>query len=267
MNASNDLILIIDDRSSEIWFIERVLKNSGFKISIASNGQLGLQKAREERPSLIIMDTTLPDVDSYEVFKVLQESKVTSAIPVVFLSADKSIFNNKLNTISGRLLVGRQSLVGYAAKPLEETAILNAVSTLMARGQVKPRKAAVLVLVIDDNRSTVRIAEQVLRQAGFDVITAFNGVEGIKKATSEDPDLIILDVILPEMNGFEALKRIREHSTTPVIMLTSESDLDSVKKAIDLGANGYLAKPFSAHDLVARVRLSLTDDASPVGKL
>jgi DNA-binding response OmpR family regulator len=276
MTVSNDLILIVDDRSSEIWFIERVVKNSGFKVSIANNGQLGLQKAKEETPDLIILDTTLPDVDSYEVFKLLRQSNATSGIPVVFLSADENTFTKKFKNIvdsvskaenHDRLIAVMQSLVSHVGKPLEEEAIVNAVSALMARcqGRPEPLKAAGLVLVIDDNRSTVRIAEQSLLQAGFDAITAFNGIDGIKRAKTDHPDLIILDVILPEMNGFEALKRIRQHANTPVIMLTTESNLDSVKKAIALGASGYLSKPFSAHELVARVNSCLRDDASLVG--
>jgi DNA-binding response OmpR family regulator len=123
-------------------------------------------------------------------------------------------------------------------------------------------------LVVDDEQ---RIAEAVamnLELEGFLVLTASSGEEALQKVTEELPDVIILDVMMPEMDGFETLKRIREVATTPVIMLTVRGDEGDRVRGLDLGADDYMTKPFSPKELVSRVRAVLrrTEMPSPVPK-
>jgi len=123
-------------------------------------------------------------------------------------------------------------------------------------------------LVVDDEQ---RIAEAVamnLELEGFLVLTASSGEEALQKVTEELPDVIILDVMMPEMDGFETLRRIREVATTPVIMLTVQGDEGDRVRGLDLGADDYMTKPFSPKELVSRVRAVLrrTEMPSPVPK-
>jgi DNA-binding response OmpR family regulator len=124
------------------------------------------------------------------------------------------------------------------------------------------------VLVVDDEQ---RIAEAVamnLELEGYQVITAGGGEEAIEKVTHEMPDLVILDVMMPDIDGFETLRRIREISTTPVIMLTVRGDEGDKVRGLDLGADDYMTKPFSPKELVSRVRAVVrrTETPSPVPK-
>lgn len=111
------------------------------------------------------------------------------------------------------------------------------------------------VLIVDDDQENLELVADMLR-AEFQPLMASSGREGILSAVREQPDLILLDVNMPEMDGFEACKRLREQPGTrqiPIIMLTTASSLDSRVKGLDLGADDYITKPFQVRELVARI--------------
>lgn len=113
------------------------------------------------------------------------------------------------------------------------------------------------ILVIDDEKPIVEILKFNLKKDCYEVIEAFDGEEGLNKALTESPDLILLDVMLPKMDGFEVCKKIREKHTTPIIMLTArEEEVDKVL-GLELGADDYITKPFSVRELLARVKANL----------
>ncbi len=106
------------------------------------------------------------------------------------------------------------------------------------------------ILVVDDEERMVRFIRLNLEHDGFQVIEALNGVQAIDKIRSGMPDLILLDVMLPDMDGFEVLKIIREISTVPVIMLTAKGEEDDRVRGLEMGADDYVTKPFSPRELV-----------------
>lgn len=113
------------------------------------------------------------------------------------------------------------------------------------------------ILVVDDEERMVRFIRLNLEHDGFRVITAFNGTQAVNKVRSEIPDLVLLDVMMPDLDGFEVLKIIRETSTVPVIMLTAKGDEEDRVHGLELGADDYVTKPFSPRELVSRVRAVL----------
>ena len=118
------------------------------------------------------------------------------------------------------------------------------------------------ILVVDDEKPIVDILKFNLKKEGYTVIEAYNGEEGLEKALSEDPDLILLDVMLPKMDGFEVCKKLREKVSTPILMLTArEEEVDKVL-GLELGADDYITKPFGVRELMARVKANLRRIAS-----
>ena len=113
------------------------------------------------------------------------------------------------------------------------------------------------ILVVDDEVRYQRLLDANLRTDGYDVVTASNGLEAIELFSSQPVDLILLDVMMPEMDGFETCQRIREYSNVPIIVLTAKGDEKDRVHGLDLGADDYLVKPFSATELLARVRAVL----------
>ncbi len=113
------------------------------------------------------------------------------------------------------------------------------------------------VLIIEDEQAIVDILKFNFQKEGYKVLEAMDGATGLELALSENPDLILLDVMLPRMDGFEVCKKIREKSSVPVIMLTArEEEVDKVL-GLELGADDYMTKPFSIRELTARVKANL----------
>lgn len=121
------------------------------------------------------------------------------------------------------------------------------------------------ILVVDDEERMVRFIRLNLEHDGFRVTEAFKGTEALNKLRSALPDLVLLDVMLPDIDGFEVLRMIREVSTVPVIMLTAKGEEDDRVRGLELGADDYVTKPFSPRELVSRVRAVLRRNETASG--
>ncbi len=113
------------------------------------------------------------------------------------------------------------------------------------------------VLVVDDEPRYVRLLRANLESVGYRVVAADSGVSAVRRAEAEDPDLIVLDLMLPDLDGYEVCRQIREFSTVPIIMVTARRQQTDKVRGLDLGADDYLTKPFDAEELLARVRAQL----------
>ena len=118
------------------------------------------------------------------------------------------------------------------------------------------------VLVIDDDAELCQLVTRFLSREGFEISWAPNGAMGIERALAEDYSMIMLDVMMPDTDGFDVLRRIRERSRTPVLMLTARGDTDDRIRGLEMGADDYLPKPFDPAELVARIRAILRRSAS-----
>ncbi|NWJ47701.1 MAG: response regulator transcription factor [Chloroflexi bacterium] len=130
---------------------------------------------------------------------------------------------------------------------------------VQSRNNIQPEKpnTSSRILVIDDEPGIVDFIELGLGYEGYEVLTASDGKTGLQLALSEIPDLIILDLMLPGIDGFELCQKLRQTSKVPVIMLTARDELDDRVRGLDLGADDYLTKPFQFKELAARIRAVL----------
>ena len=123
------------------------------------------------------------------------------------------------------------------------------------------------ILVVDDEERMVRFIRMNLEHDGFIVADALNGKTAIQKLRDATPDLILLDVMMPDMNGFEVLETIREVANVPVIMLTAKGEEDDRVRGLELGADDYVTKPFSPRELVSRVKAVLRRTEGATGSM
>lgn len=121
---------------------------------------------------------------------------------------------------------------------------------------------AVTILIVEDEEKIARFLELELLHEGYEVLKAADGREGLEKAEEGKADLVVLDVMLPELNGFEVLRRLRKKSDVPVIMLTARDDVMDKVAGLDGGADDYVTKPFAIEELLARIRLALKKSTS-----
>jgi len=113
------------------------------------------------------------------------------------------------------------------------------------------------ILVVDDDQNLLRMVSRTLEMEGFQVLTAGDGESALALLEKDKPDLVLLDIMMPGLDGFEVLKRIRQRSSVPVIMLTAKNEVTTVRDTIGLGADDYIRKPFSIVELLARIRCKL----------
>jgi two-component system response regulator VicR len=113
------------------------------------------------------------------------------------------------------------------------------------------------ILVVDDEASIVNIISYNLKKEGYEVITASDGEEGYERAIAEQPDLLLLDIMMPKMDGYEVCRKLREKSDMPIIMLTARADEVDKVLGLEMGADDYVTKPFGSRELMARVKANL----------
>jgi two-component system KDP operon response regulator KdpE len=128
-----------------------------------------------------------------------------------------------------------------------------------------PDNGGGLILVVDDEPRMTRFIRMNLELEGYHVIEAHNGIQALDKVRTELPDLVILDVMMPELDGFETLRMLREISNVPVIMLTVRDEEEDKVRGLELGADDYVTKPFSARELASRVKAVLRRAQGPTG--
>ena len=114
-----------------------------------------------------------------------------------------------------------------------------------------------IILVVDDEETVRSLLQRTLEEAGYDIITAANGYKALDKLPHAKVNLVLLDIRMPGLDGFQTLDLIREHSNIPVIMLTAIGEVNSVKDSLALGADDYIRKPFRKGELLARIKVKL----------
>jgi CheY-like chemotaxis protein/anti-sigma regulatory factor (Ser/Thr protein kinase) len=237
-------ILVVEDEPDIAELIRYHLEGDGYRVTTAARGEEALAKAQWEKPDLITLDIRLPDIDGFEVLQQLKSDEETADIPVVILSI-----------VPDREDGFRLGAVDYVTKPVDEGRLLSAIGAIL-HGED-------LILVVDDDRDTTRLVQEALSRAGFTVRAVNNGLEALAVARQEQPGLILLDLKMPGLDGYEILKRLKRDRATqeiPVIVVTGSFTDEEIKRktVLALGAAQFLTKPFAIDDFVEEIRRILT---------
>lgn len=250
--------MIVEDDPMLVEIYEKKLTDAGFEIKVVNNGASVKDEALEWKPELILLDVVLPDMDGFEILELVKKEQEIKNIPVyVFsnLSAKEDIekainlgaagFLTKSNFTPSQLSDELKRILGKDFDSSDSKAKIADVPVSMSPKVEKKELTGQKVLIIEDEDIFIEMFGEKLKQEGFEVIAAKNGKWGIKEAERGGFSCILLDMMMPAMNGFEAIKELRSRDTTkniPIIIL-SNSALDSeVKQALDLGADAYHIK-------------------------
>ena len=234
-DLSRPLVLVVDDNPHAAEILARHLHAGGFRIEIAHTGADALTMARELKPVAITLDILLPEVDGWEVLSRLKADEATRNIPVVVVSV---VDNPALGRALGAL--------DYFVKPVDGKALLSRLSQYRFTTSVKDEP--VRVLVVDDEQANLDLVEGLLKPAGFGVLRAGSGQEGIDIATSEMPNLILLDLMMPGLTGFDVVEALRGNEVTrsiPIMVLTAKALTDDDKRAL----NGQVSAIFQRNSV------------------
>ena len=250
-------ILYVEDNDDNVYMLERRLKRAGFDVVIARDGAQGVAMAVAEQPDLILMDLGLPVLDGWEATRQIKAAPETKHIPVIALTAHAMTGDREKALAAG--------CDDFDTKPVDLPRLLGKIQALAPgeRRIVSPAEAA--LLVVDDNEDNRYTLTRRLKREGYtNLTTANDGREALELLRSKKFDLVLLDIMMPEMNGYEVLEHLKadaELRHLPVIMISAVGEIDSVVRCIELGAEDYLPKPFNPTLLRARVGASLEKKA------
>ena len=256
--------MIIEDEEALASVLFSKFKKEGYNVSLAPDGEAGLDKINTLKPDLILLDIVMPKMNGYEVLEELH--KQGSRTPVIIISnSGQNVELEKTKKLGA---------VDYIIKTqIDPANVIEKVKKYINGAgdgaQVQPEEAkeeiisGPIVLLVEDDSSLRDICFKKLKKEGFNVIAVADGDEVVKLTEEHKPEIILLDIILPSIDGFEVLKQIRSHKVkaiknVPVIMLTNLGQEEDIKKAMKLGANDYLVKAhFTVEEIVGKVRAIL----------
>lgn len=268
---AGELILIVEDNEKNLQLVRDLLQVKGYRTLEAETAELGIELARKHTPHLILMDIQLPGMDGVAALGQLKADPVTAKIPVIaltafamkddrqrFLSAGfdsylvKPVNTRELPTVV-REFCERQ---GSPSSPLSEHQNAYPGPRLVDEREPMAKQGG-KILAVDDTPRNLEVLDAILSPRGYTVIAANSGSEALEKVRAESPDLILLDIVMPGMSGYEVAQQLRTDPATrflPVIMITALGTQEEKVKAIEAGADDFLTKPVNQLELLARVK-------------
>jgi CheY-like chemotaxis protein len=222
---SDRTVLVIDDDVSVRNLLSRFLTKEGFRVETAASGAEGLQLAKARRPAVITLDVLMPGMDGWDVLMMLKGDPQLMDVPVIMLTIvdDKNM---------GYAL----GATDYLVKPIERERLL----ALLEKYQLLQR-ATGTVLVVEDDDPTRAMMQRLLTKEGWNVIEAENGRVALERLALQRPDVVLLDLMMPEMDGFQFIATLRHQAawrTLPVIVVTAKE----LTAADHLSLHGYVEK-------------------------
>jgi CheY-like chemotaxis protein len=209
------VVLAIDDDPNVVYLLKENLADAGYTVIAASSGEDGLQKARELQPLAITLDIIMPGTDGWQVLHALKTDRLTRDIPVILISI-----------VDQKELGFRLGAADYVVKPFDREALIGS----LARVAPDYRR----ILVIDDDPNVVDLVRQLLEGERCSVDWAPDGAAGLERINQAPPGVILLDLLMPQMDGLAFLNLLQEHpehKDIPVVVLTSKS-LDSAERSM-----------------------------------
>jgi PAS domain S-box-containing protein len=252
-------VLTIDDNELDVERTTRYLQEFGITNLVQPTLRGALEKAVFLRPSAILLDLNLPDGLGLELLSRLKADARTHDIPVIITSVDER-----------RAEAAQLGALGYLVKPISQqdlrAELAKAVSFSLptSAGSVIVSEAAPLVLVADDNEQILEMVTDFLEAQRFRVVAARSGFELLERAPELHPELMLVDIQMPGLDGLEAIRRLRAHrdpalASTPIIAITALAMTGDREKCLQAGANEYMSKPIGLTKLLERIRQFLKE--------
>ena len=268
-------IMIVDDDLTSLKLLESMLPTERYNIVRANNGEEALENAFVQPPDLILLDIMMPGIDGYEVTRKIKKNTKTKDVPIIIITS--------LEESEGKVKGLEEGAEELLSKPVHSTELLARISSMLRlkeyRDQLRIRtlsgksfgdgseqrekvqikeEAIPQILLVEDTNVDAKIVKNALEGETFQLTTVKNGRDVFSIIKQKDIDLILLDILLPDMDGFEICRRLKKnHKDIQVVIVTCLDDLDSKIKGVELGADDFLVKPVVGRELKARMRTLL----------
>jgi len=258
--ANKEKILVIEDEKVLLEAIAKKLQLDGYEVQTAADGEEGLNKIFKDKPDLILLDILMPKVDGFGVLTKLNSDPAYAKIPVIIISN-----SGQPVEIERAMSLGVKDYLIKAEFDPEEV-IAKVKNTLLKnnKGGAKKMSGTKKVLIIEDDQLLRNLCTKKLVTENFEVDSAIDANEGLEKIKKFRPDLILLDLVLPGMSGFDLLKITKADpdkkiANTPIIILSNLGQESDIEKGKQLGASDYMIKATTTtEEIVARIRKILS---------
>jgi PAS domain S-box-containing protein len=244
-------VLVIDDDPSVRDVVKRSLTKEGVSVMTASNGEEGLELARKHRPDVITLDVQMPGMDGWEVLKTLKSDPELRQIAVIMMT-------NIDEKTTGYALGAAE----YMTKPVDRDHLVEVLKKFRNNASTRP------VLVVEDDPSVREIIRRALSQEGLKVLEAANGLEALARLAETPPSLILLDLMMPELDGFgfiDELRRRDEWNKIPVVVLTAKDISSDDRSRLEGFTSAVLVKKGQSPDALIREMRDLIQQATGPG--
>lgn len=258
----NNYILIVEDSPTQARQLESSLRQLGYNISTASTGKEALAILKRQKPIIIISDILMPEMDGYQLCKQIKSDSSLKDIPVVLLTQ----LSDPVEVING-LVCGADDFI---VKPYSEKLLLTRIQSIIAL-KLKHGEAGkqIKILVVEDSPTQAESLKYMLEEHGYAAVTARNGKQALEMAKKIIPSIIISDIVMPGMDGYELtqeLKRDKELKDIPIILVTAFTDSKkSVSQAVVVAADGYFTKPYDDSYLLSKIESLISNRHGKTG--
>ena len=249
-------VLVIEDNPMNMKLVKTLLRVDGYNILEAEEATSGIDLARSQNPDLILMDIQLPGMDGLEATRLIKADSALQGIPVIAISAHAMEGDAQSALDAG--------CDAYITKPLDTRKFLTTVKASLEHntgpGTDEAKSTRLFrpkILIVDDVQVNVKLLASKLPKSKYELLTAYGGQEAIDTALREAPDLILLDYMMPVMDGLEVTRRLRADDRTkeiPIIIVTALDGTEEKLGILEAGAEEFLNKPVNATELLARVQ-------------
>jgi two-component system cell cycle response regulator len=248
-------ILVVEDNALNLKLVRSLLSLGGYRVLEAEDAEKGIQMASIHLPDLILMDIQLPGIDGLEATRVIKETQETRKIPVVALTS---------YAMPGDEIKAQEAgCSGYITKPINTRTFMESVRGYLNNApspEVRFEKDLFSlkrrILIVDDDPLNVKLLASKMPPDQFETATAFSGQDALRLTLKDPPDLILLDIMMPEMNGYEVSHCLKTNPVTqdiPIILVTALDGADDKIKGFEAGADEFLNKPVNTIELLARI--------------
>jgi two-component system, cell cycle response regulator len=248
-------VMVVEDNPLNMKLVRSLLKLNGYQVLEAEDAELAIRLAAAHQPDLILMDIQLPGMDGLEATRIIKSQEESREIPVVALTS---------YAMSGDEQKAREALCsGYITKPIDTRKFIDTIKGFINNSESvtqplpkKERSGKPRILIVDDEPLNIKLLNGKLPEGKYETLSCTSGIEAIRIATQEEPDLILLDVMMPDMDGFTVSRLLKEKATTrgiPIILVTALDGLDNKLKGLETGADEFLTKPVNTIELLSRI--------------
>jgi PAS domain S-box-containing protein len=233
------LVLVVEDNGPASELLTHYLTEAGYSVAHATDGEQAVQMVNELRPYAVTLDIMLPRKDGWQVLAEMKARPETANVPVVIVSMTED-----------RQLGFSMGAVDFMVKPVDKNRLIEAIARAGGRG---PKDELPTILVVDDEPKTVELLGDLLKHAGYRVLEAFGGQQGIELATQYLPQVIVLDLMMPQVNGFDVVRELRANPATKDISIVIFSAKDISEEEVgELNADIRAIVPKSGKEELLR---------------